>query len=318
MKYALVNDVRQEAKPGLSAVCPGCGNPMVAKCGEKRIWHWSHLVNRNCDYEWENETDWHRAWKNQFPEPSQEVRIVENGEIHIADVKTDQGWVIEFQHSYLKPEIRRTRDKYYKKLVWVVDGTRRKRDIQQINDTLRNGVQVVPNLPIYKVSLDKNTLLKEWVDSGSLVFFDFAEGPRLWWLLPNSLDSEGLFVVAVFRAEFLEIHRGGATQKNRDFEELLKDFSKIISDYNSILRAQARKPIAAQINNNYPIKDFIYWRTKILEADQLTVLEKVGKALAKYKSQTKTLGIKEALTEDQLVTLRKIYSDKLKLFKDAG
>jgi len=318
MKYALVNNYRQEAQPGLSANCPGCGNPMVAKCGEKRIWHWSHLVDRICDYEWENETDWHRGWKNQFPEPWQEVRIVENGVIHKADVKTDQGWVIEFQHSYLKPEVRRARDKFYKKLVWVVDGTRRKKDLQQINDTLRNGAQVVPNLPIFKVSLEKNTLLKEWVDSDALVFLDFGEGPRIWWLLPKSLDSEGLFVVALFRAEFLEIHRGGAAQKTLVFEELLKDFSKIISDYNLILRAQARKPIASQFNSNYSTKDFIYWRTKILEADQLTVLEKVGKALAKYKSRFKTFGNNAALTEEQLVTLRKFYSEKLKLFKEAS
>jgi len=46
--------------------------------------------------------------KDQFPADWQEhVQHAETGERHIADVKTSRGWVIEFQHSYLKPEERR-------------------------------------------------------------------------------------------------------------------------------------------------------------------------------------------------------------------
>jgi hypothetical protein len=37
------------------------------------------------------------------------VHRSDSGEKHIADVKTDHGWVIEFQHSYLNPEERRSR-----------------------------------------------------------------------------------------------------------------------------------------------------------------------------------------------------------------
>ena len=128
MKFARVNGQRQKAQPKLSGECPACGHPMNAKCGKerKRIWHWAHKSSRHCDHWWENETDWHRAWKDQFPEHWQEVvQEAENGEKHIADVKTNQGWVIEFQHSYIKPEERRSRDDFYQKLVWVVDGTRR-------------------------------------------------------------------------------------------------------------------------------------------------------------------------------------------------
>jgi hypothetical protein len=50
----------------------------------------------------ENETEWHRAWKDQFPPEWQEiVHLAGDGERHIADVKTGDGWVIEFQHSYI-------------------------------------------------------------------------------------------------------------------------------------------------------------------------------------------------------------------------
>lgn len=103
MKYALVNDERQEAQTGLSGKCTCCGHPTVAKCGEVKIWHWAHRGKRMCDAWWENETKWHRAWKEQFPKEWQEVvHLAEDGEKHIADVKIEQEYVIEFQHSLIK------------------------------------------------------------------------------------------------------------------------------------------------------------------------------------------------------------------------
>src|SRR5687767_9065923 len=129
MKFALVDERRLEAHPELSGKCPSCDAQMVPKCGEVKIWHWAHHGRRTCDHWWENETEWHRTWKGYFPVDWQEViHQSESGEKHIADVKTDQGWAIEFQHSYLKPDERRSRDGFYQKLCWVVDGTRRLRD----------------------------------------------------------------------------------------------------------------------------------------------------------------------------------------------
>ena len=126
MKFALINGERREAEPSRMGECPSCGNPVVAKCGEVRIKHWAHKARARCDAWWETETEWHRAWKNQFPSEWQEViHYAENGEKHIADVKTDQGWVIEFQHSHIKPDERGSREDFYGKLIWVVDGNRR-------------------------------------------------------------------------------------------------------------------------------------------------------------------------------------------------
>jgi competence protein CoiA len=122
MKFALVNGQRVEAQPHLSGDCPGCGSSMIARCGELRTPHWAHRGTRLlCDPWWENETQWHRVWKDQFPADWQEVvHRAEDGERHIADVKTQNGWVIEFQHSFLKAEERRSRDGFYPKLIWVV------------------------------------------------------------------------------------------------------------------------------------------------------------------------------------------------------
>jgi hypothetical protein len=243
MKFALVNGQRQEAQPNLSGKCPTCGHPMVAKCGEVKMWHWAHQGSRHCDPWWEKETEWHRAWKGQFPVEWQEVvHRADNGEKHIADVKTDHGWVIEFQHSYIKPEERRSRDTFYPKLVWVVDGARRQRDRTQLLNAWEQGAPVGPmgrNSPVRRVFSDECALLREWAGSNAPIFFDFGEEQVLWWLLAKSPD--GRAYVALFpRAQFIEIHRSGATQVVRDsFDEFVKDLSKLVVDYESHLRAQA-------------------------------------------------------------------------------
>src|SRR5262245_13731989 len=129
MKFALVNGQRQEAQPDLSGECPVCKSPMIAHCGDVYARHWAHKGSQLCDRWWEPETEWHRAWKDQFPAEWQEiVHHAENGDRHIADVKTDRDWVIEFQNSYLKPDERRSRDAFYRKLIWVLNGKRRKTD----------------------------------------------------------------------------------------------------------------------------------------------------------------------------------------------
>lgn len=152
MKFAKVNGQRQEAQPRLSGNCPGCDSPMVARCGTKRVWHWAHLGERTCDVWWENETEWHRAWKNQFPVEWQEiVHRAENGEKHIADVKTRQGWVLEFQHSPIKSEERQARNDFYQRLIWVVDGTRRKSDKTKFIKVLQEGICIFPKFRVFSV-----------------------------------------------------------------------------------------------------------------------------------------------------------------------
>ena len=226
MKFALVNGKRQEAQPKLSGKCRTCGHPMVAKCGEVKMWHWAHKRHSSCDPWWENESEWHRAWKEQFPVHWQEfVHEAENGEKHIADVKTDQGWVIEFQRSFLNPEERRSRDAFYPKLVWVVDGTRRKRDRTQFFNAWEKGMPVGGNRYIRRTFSDNCTLLREWEGSPSPIFFDFGI-EALWWLVAKN-QNEPLYLAPFSRTDFIEIHRGGAPQKTHEFDEFVKDSSEL-------------------------------------------------------------------------------------------
>ncbi len=124
MQYAFVGNQRQEASPGGRGTCPTCGAPMVAKCGPRVMHHWAHAQRRNCDPWWENETPWHRAWKNLFPEECREVsHVAPDGEIHRADIKTPTGIVIEIQHSAMTDAERASREAFYQNMVWVIDGT---------------------------------------------------------------------------------------------------------------------------------------------------------------------------------------------------
>ena len=78
-----------------------------------------------CDHWWESETQWHRDWKNRFPQDWQEVvHFAKDGEKHIADVKTEDGLRVEFQHSFIKHEEVKSRENFYKQMIWLVDGPR--------------------------------------------------------------------------------------------------------------------------------------------------------------------------------------------------
>lgn len=123
MQLALVGAERLEAFAGGRGLCPTCGAAMIAKCGPRILHHWAHASRRNCDPWWENETEWHRAWKNLFPEACQEIsHTAPDGEIHRADIKTPTGIVIEVQHSAMTDAERQSREAFYGNLVWVIDG----------------------------------------------------------------------------------------------------------------------------------------------------------------------------------------------------
>lgn len=227
MKFALVNGLKQLPNPQTHGECTCCGTKVISKCGDRKLWHWAHYSKRDCDVWWENETQWHRDWKGNFPADWQEViHKDKNGEKHIADVKTAQGWVLEFQHSFLKPDERRARNAFYEKLVWVVDGTRRTRDKEQFFKLLNELKPMWLRPHILKVYLDECALLRDWSGSPGSVFFDFGDD-ILWCLLPVKQNIRG-YVVAFLRREFVELHNK-ETDETNNFENLLNQLNEIVS-----------------------------------------------------------------------------------------
>jgi hypothetical protein len=219
MKFAdIEGNVRVEAQPGLTGKCPDCGQPMVAKCGQHRVWHWAHLKSKACDPWWEPETEWHRSWKNRFPVAWQEIgHTAQSGERHRADVKTERGVVLEFQYSALSEAERVSREEFYPRLVWVVHASRRLRDRKKFFALLRP-VHVASKLPTFTIHRDDGSaLLRDWGKSRAPVYFDFGETEQddspLWRLYPYS--GVLVYLTPVVRAEFVKAHCDGV-----NFEEM--------------------------------------------------------------------------------------------------
>jgi competence protein CoiA len=174
MRFALVDNKQEEAKTGLKGVCPGCSQPLIAKCGNQRVHHWAHTGNKMCDSWWEAETEWHRRWKDNFPKEWQEVFLPDKqtGEKHIADVRTNHGLVVEFQHSHIHPEERSSRERFYRNMVWVVDGRRLKRDYSRF---LKEKEDFRPiRKGVFKVWFPEACFPTAWLNSRVPILFDFS------------------------------------------------------------------------------------------------------------------------------------------------
>jgi len=173
MKFALIDNNRVEAEPKLQGLCPNCAQPVIAKCGSKKNWHWAHRNISSCDSWWEPESEWHRNWKNKFPLEWQEKVCFDEyaDEKHIADVFTDQNFVVEFQHSHIDPKERGKREAFYKNIVWVVDCSRLKRDYPRFLKGKKEFIEIKKG--IFKLDLPEEYLPTSWLNSNFPVIFDF-------------------------------------------------------------------------------------------------------------------------------------------------
>ena len=77
--------------------------------------------------------------EKQFPTEWQEIVLFDKqtGEKHIADVQTIHNLVIEFQYSAINQEESISREKFYKNMIWIVDGTSLKRDYPRFQKELK-------------------------------------------------------------------------------------------------------------------------------------------------------------------------------------
>jgi competence protein CoiA len=230
VKFADVEGNDREAQPGLAGKCRDCGHVMVVRCGQHRAWHWAHKKSKDCDPWWEQETDWHRSWKNQFPVAWQEIgHVAPSGERHRADVKTESGLVLEFQHSALSEAERISREEFYTPLVWVVDGNKRLRDGKKFFASLSGPLNVASKLPTFSIHREDSVLLRDWGKSRAPVYFDFGEIERIWRLhLFNGVALA--YVTPIGRMGFVKAHRDG--------DDLEGVFDRIFAQDREIATAQ--------------------------------------------------------------------------------
>jgi len=214
MKFALVNDLKTEATKGARGICINCGSPVSTRCGSIEINRWVHVGNSNCDPWRQSETLWHRQWQNKFPKEWQEIFISDEktGKKHFADVRTEHDLIIKFQHSAITPEKRIARENFYKNMIWVVEGTRAKRDYPRFLERKQNFRET--DFPgYYYVDFPSGCFPSDWIDSSVPVIFDFLSteptsdqsGLRnfLFCLLPNQ-KGESAIVAVMSRSLFID------------------------------------------------------------------------------------------------------------------
>jgi competence protein CoiA len=124
--YALTNGRKERASPGQAGVCPGCGAPMVAKCGVDVAWHWAHKAGSDCDPWSEPIGPWHLSWQDLVRVDSVEVP---RGP-HRADIVGNGDMIVELQHSPLDPAEIQERERFYGTMVWLFDATYRFRSVE--------------------------------------------------------------------------------------------------------------------------------------------------------------------------------------------
>lgn len=267
MKHALVKGERQEAQPGLTGKCEITGLPVIAKCGTVRSPHWALVGERNPDSWWEPETPWHREWKNKFPKEWHEItHPAENGTEYRADVKTDQGFVIEFQHSHLDPQERAAREAFYQNMVWVVDGTRLERDYPRFLEG-RKHFMTGYKPGFFLVNFPEECFPNAWIESSVVVIFDFQgtlpidpqDGMRntLWCLLPGRARRRAV-MIGISRRDFVATTTKQPRLLPDPAHEIVSAYDKLLAELEEANeqraqngRWQPRKPPRAIIPKRY-------------------------------------------------------------------
>ncbi|MEA5550267.1 competence protein CoiA family protein [Anabaena cylindrica UHCC 0172] len=215
MRFSLVNNIRIEAQPGLKGICVCCGSDTIAKCGNYKVWHWAHCTKQKCDHWWENETEWHRKWKSFFPIECQELIHKDEitGKKHIADVKTKNGVVIEFQNSPIKPEEIISRERFYEKMFWIVNGDVNTNKFY-FNLGLEEKISESPSIYTFNNFGSRSSFFKKWslcscpVFIDFIDFIDFFEMGLLWKLLEYDSNSKKGKLELVNHKELITRHGG--------------------------------------------------------------------------------------------------------------
>lgn len=209
MHFALLNGVRVEPEKGLDgAVCPICKQPVRARCGEARVKHWAHKSVIDCDSWKEPETTWHREWKNLFGD-LQEQMHEKDGTRHMADVKTQDGTIVEFRHNAISREGCATREAFFgKTMFWVVDCARNSRLAERLKENrYRLRTSNVLGYVMQSTREPEKCFPKVWTESRRFVFLDYGN-PELMCIFPGRMRGQ-LLCMAMRKDEFVECINGG-------------------------------------------------------------------------------------------------------------
>ncbi|MCB9841156.1 MAG: hypothetical protein H6809_05870 [Phycisphaeraceae bacterium] len=120
MLYATLDGKRIRPVRGMRATCPTCGEAVEAKCGQIKVHHWAHRSGSACAQS-ADMCEWHVNWQMQVIPEATEVVLPPRR----ADLRGNDGVVIELQHSAISTEEIASREAHYGHMVWMFDATER-------------------------------------------------------------------------------------------------------------------------------------------------------------------------------------------------
>ena len=153
-------------------------------------------------------------WKDCFPQHSQErVHVDERTrERHIADVKADNGLVVEIQHSPIAESEMQSREDFYGDMIWIVDA----RDLFGYFALGTSYDLATCNPMSYHFQwLSRSTLLKRWSVARKPVYFDTLiqnsftptvqtpSAEHVLWRLLEFSPNDGLGLIAPIRSDWI-------------------------------------------------------------------------------------------------------------------
>mgnify|MGYP001491000210 CR=1 FL=1 len=188
MEFGINFKTNQRVRPqkGLIAHCQCCNEILIPKCGKIRIHHWAHKSN-HCDKWWEPESVWHRNWKNQFPEDWREIVKFDQeneNEKHICDIyNPNLELVLEFQNSPISSTELESREKFYNKMLWVVNKSNDDIELKPIKDSEKH-IQEIYN-ELFGETLNEairipHSGLKELEDYREKIKSKLLLGSKIW------------------------------------------------------------------------------------------------------------------------------------------
>lgn len=138
------------------------------------------------------------------------------------------------------------REAFYRKMVWVVDGSRRKRDAEQLLKCIEPRVYGHHPFIFHVTNHEECALLRDWNSSSVPVYFDLGVredvGKPLWRRDPINRNGRA-YLTPVSRESFLKTHREGLDAE----ANLSEGISVIIENLSQTSqRSQALQPTGFQ------------------------------------------------------------------------
>ena len=241
MKYALLNNQFVIATPHKKgAICPLCKSPLIAKCGDVRVHHWSHKKGCICD-EWrEADCEWRHRWLELFSHCEVEPIIEKNGSKHFADIRTKNGTTILLRRGKVNPSELQLMEMFFDGLVWIVDLSRNRKAASELTKGLRCGTLRQAFRNAYRTIGGQAECFPDvWSRCRYPVVFDCSGEAMtdqlisgyLWCLLPceENSRSDDRFVLRYRKAKLVRMLTDRGTITPRQIQEMVSQLNDQIS-----------------------------------------------------------------------------------------